>query len=84
MGDYKKLPNEVGGKITTGPENVSNEIIDLISWYNNIKVKTLNDIIELHYKFEHIHLFQDGNGIVGRLLMFKEFLKYTDKLVFLI
>lgn len=77
VGDYKKLPNEVGGRVTTSPENVENEIKSLITWYNNIKEKTLNDIIEFHYRFEYIHPFQDGNGRVGRLLMFKECLKYN-------
>lgn len=77
VGDYKKLPNEVGGRITTSPEKVETEVKSLIDWYNNIKNKTLNDIIEFHYRFEYIHPFQDGNGRVGRLLMFKECLKYN-------
>ena len=77
VGDYKKLPNEVGGRVTTSPEKVEDEIKSLIEWYNNIKNKTLNDIIEFHYRFESIHPFQDGNGRVGRLLMFKECLKYN-------
>ena len=77
VGDYKKLPNEVGGKVTTSPEKVEGEVKSLIEWYNNIKNKTLNDIIEFHYRFEYIHPFQDGNGRVGRLLMFKECLKYN-------
>ena len=77
VGDYKKLPNEVGGRVTTGPEKVEDEVKSLIEWYNNIKNKTLNDIIEFHYRFEYIHPFQDGNGRVGRLLMFKECLKYN-------
>ena len=77
VGDYKKLPNEVGGIITTSPEKVEDEVKSLIKWYNNIKNKTLNDIIEFHYRFEYIHPFQDGNGRVGRLLMFKECLKYN-------
>ncbi len=76
VGDYKKLPNEVGGRRTTSPEDVENEVKSLIDWYNNIKTKTLNDIIEFHYRFECIHPFQDGNGRVGRLLIFKECLKY--------
>ena len=77
VGDYKKLPNEVGGRATTSPEKVEDEVKSLIEWYNNIKNKTLNDIIEFHYRFEYIHSFQDGNGRVGRLLMFKECLKYN-------
>ena len=77
VGDYKKFPNEVGGRVTTSPEKVEDEIKSLIEWYNNIKNKTLNDIIEFHYRFESIHPFQDGNGRVGRLLMFKECLKYN-------
>lgn len=77
VGDYKKLPNEVGGRETTSPEKVEYEVKSLIEWYNNIKNKTLNDIIEFHYRFEYIHPFQDGNGRVGRLLMFKECLKYN-------
>ena len=77
VGDYKKLPNEVGGRVTTSPEKVKDEVKSLIEWYNNIKNKTLNDIIEFHYRFEYIHPFQDGNGRVGRLLLFKECLKYN-------
>lgn len=77
VGDYKKLPNEVGGRVTTSPEKVEDEVKSLIEWYNNIKNKTLKDIIEFHYRFECIHPFQDGNGSVGRLLMFKECLKYN-------
>lgn len=77
VGNYKKLPNEVDGRITTSPEKVEDEVKSLIEWYNNIKNKTLNDIIEFHYRFEYIHPFQDGNGRVGRLLMFKECLKYN-------
>lgn len=77
VGDYKKLPNEVGGRVTTSPEKVEDEVKSLIEWYNNIKNKTLKDIIEFHYRFECIHPFQDGNGRVGRLLMFKESLKYN-------
>lgn len=77
VGDYKKLPNEVGGRVTTSPEKVEDEVKSLIEWYNNIKNKTLEDIIEFHYRFECIHPFQDGNGRVGRLLMFKECLKYN-------
>ena len=77
VGGYKKLPNEVSGRVTTSPEKVEDEVKSLIEWYNSIKNKTLNDIIEFHYRFEYIHPFQDGNGRVGRLLMFKECLKYN-------
>lgn len=72
VGDYKRLPNEVGGRITTEPENVQTEIRNLLSMYGNKKTHTLEDIIEFHVRFERIHPFQDGNGRVGRLVMFKE------------
>ncbi len=75
VGEYKKLPNEVGGMDTTMPEDVAREIKSLLSWYNAIENITLEDIIEFHVRFEKIHPFQDGNGRVGRLIMFKECLK---------
>ncbi|MGI6377968.1 MAG: Fic family protein [Bacilli bacterium] len=77
VGDYKKLPNEAGGVKTTKPENVQKEIKVLLDWYNRLETKTIQDIIEFHYRFEIIHPFQDGNGRVGRLLMFKECLKHN-------
>lgn len=73
--DYKKYPNEVGGKITVLPEKVPESIKLLISEYNKIKDKIFNDIIRFHYEFECIHPFQDGNGRIGRLILFKECLK---------
>lgn len=76
VGDYKKFPNEVGNMETTLPENVHSEIKALLERYNKIETKTLEDIIAFHVDFERIHPFQDGNGRVGRLLLFKECLKY--------
>lgn len=75
VGEYKALPNEVGGRETTLPENVSKEMQELLSSYNEKKKKSLFDIIDFHVQFERIHPFQDGNGRVGRLIMFKECLK---------
>ena len=72
VGEYKKLPNEVGGNPTCSPENVEKEMIKLLNSYNSKEIKTLEDIIEFHKEFESIHPFQDGNGRVGRLIMFKE------------
>lgn len=77
VGDYKKLPNEVGGSETTLPENVSTEIKKILKQYNEKENITLEDIIEFHVQFERIHPFQDGNGRVGRLIMFKECLKHN-------
>lgn len=72
VGAYKKLPNEVGGIDTTPPEEVAAEMRKLLKQYNAIEVKEIDDILEMHHRFERIHPFQDGNGRVGRLLMFKE------------
>ena len=72
VGEYKKLPNEVGGMETCPPEQVHSRIKALLAEYNAKTSKSLEDIIDLHQKFETIHPFQDGNGRVGRLIMFKE------------
>ena len=76
VGDYKKLPNEVGGSETTLPEDVSAEIKKLLADYNSKEKITLEDILEFHVRFERIHPFQDGNGRIGRLIMFKECLNH--------
>ena len=77
VGEYKKIPNEVGGMDTALPEEVADKMKTLLKEYNVIKEKTLEDILDFHVKFERIHPFQDGNGRVGRLIMFKECLKHN-------
>ena len=75
--EYKRLPNEVGGMQTSLPEEVADRMKALLSDYNAVPKKTLDDILDFHVRFERIHPFQDGNGRVGRLIMFKECLKYN-------
>ena len=77
VGDYKKIPNEVGGMETALPEEVPDKIQQLLREYHSKEKKNLEDILDFHVKFERIHPFQDGNGRVGRLILFKECLKYN-------
>jgi Fic family protein len=76
IGEYKMIPNVVGGRETSLPSDVPSDMRKLIDKYRRIESISLNDIIDFHYRFESIHPFQDGNGRVGRLIMFKECLAY--------
>ncbi len=75
VGEYKKLPNEVGGLDTVEPENVHTAMQALLREYNALKHPSFEDILDFHQRFESIHPFQDGNGRVGRLIMFRECLR---------
>lgn len=75
VGEYKKLPNSVGMLITADPDEVEDKMYELLITYNAKKNKSLSDIVDFHYRFESIHPFQDGNGRVGRIIMFREALR---------
>ncbi|MGB4654390.1 MAG: Fic family protein [Bacteroidales bacterium] len=75
VGDWKKLANEVGGTETTLPQDVDSDMKKLNDWYSKQQIVDFETIVEYHYRFEQIHPFQDGNGRVGRLIMFRECLR---------
>ena len=83
IGEYKKKKNFVGNIETSLPSDVDNDIKELLNWYESVSEKKIEDIIEFHAKFEQIHPFQDGNGRVGRMIMFRECL-YNNIMPFFI
>lgn len=83
VGEYKKRKNFVGNIVTSLPNDVERDMKDLLEWYDKISSKTIEDIVEFHVRFEKIHPFQDGNGRIGRMIMFRECL-YNNIMPFFI
>lgn len=77
VGDYKQLANEVGGRATCQPSDVGSEMKSLQEWYNAVNEVSIHTLAEYHWRFESIHPFQDGNGRVGRLILFRECLRHS-------
>ena len=75
VGEWKRRPNEVGGTVTSLPRDVERDMNALNAWYGTLSAATFEDIVEYHWRFEKIHPFQDGNGRVGRLILFRECLR---------
>ena len=76
VGEYKRLPNEIGGEDTTPPEEVHLQMKALLGKYYAIKNIVFDEILDFHVRFERMHPFQDGNGRIGRLLMFWQCLQH--------
>lgn len=74
IGDYKRRPNMIGMYPTARPEDVAQEMYELMDWYGSQQI-SISVLAEFHARYERIHPFQDGNGRTGRLILFRECLK---------